>query len=39
MAGLITLSVVLALALYLCWLMLLPFVNVVLWAAVLAVVF
>src|SRR5687768_8169513 len=39
MAGLITLSVVLALALYLCWLMLLPFINVVLWATVLAVVF
>ena len=39
MAGLITLGVVLALALYLCWLMVQPFVNVVLWAAVLAVVF
>jgi predicted PurR-regulated permease PerM len=39
MAGLITLGVVLALALYLCWLMLQPFINVVLWAAVLAVVF
>lgn len=39
MAGLITLIVVLVLALYLCWLMLQPFVNVVLWAAVLAVVF
>lgn len=39
MAGLITLSVVLAIALYLCWLMLQPFVNVVLWATVLSVVF
>lgn len=39
MAGLITLGVALALALYLCWLMLQPFVNVILWAAVLAVVF
>ena len=39
MAGLITLAIVLALALYLCWLMLQPFVNVVLWAAVLSVVF
>src|SRR5687767_10864106 len=39
MAGLITLGVVLAIALYLCWLMLLPFVNVILWAAVLSVVF
>ena len=39
MAGLITLGVVLALALYLCWLMLQPFINVILWAAVLAVVF
>ena len=39
MAGLIPLGVVLALALYLCWLMLQPFVNVVLWAAVLSVVF
>ena len=39
MAGLITLGLVLALALYLCWLILQPFVNVILWAAVLAVVF
>jgi predicted PurR-regulated permease PerM len=39
MTGLITLGVVLALALYLCWLMVQPFVNVILWAAVLAVVF
>jgi predicted PurR-regulated permease PerM len=38
-AGLITLGLVLALALYLCWLILQPFVNVILWAAVLAVVF
>lgn len=39
MAGFITLLVTLAIALYLCWLMLQPFVNVVLWAAVLSVVF
>ena len=39
MAGLITLLIVLAIALYLCWRMLQPFVNVVLWATVLAVVF
>ena len=39
MAGLITLLIVLAIALYLCWQMLQPFVNVVLWATVLAVVF
>lgn len=39
MTGLITLGVVLAIALYLCWLMLQPFVNVILWAGVLAVVF
>jgi predicted PurR-regulated permease PerM len=39
MAGIITLGVVLAVALYLCWLMVQPFVNVILWAAVLAVVF
>lgn len=39
MAGLITLLIVLAIALYLCWLMVQPFVNVILWAAVLAVVF
>lgn len=30
MTGLITLGVVLAIALYLCWLMLQPFVNVIL---------
>jgi predicted PurR-regulated permease PerM len=39
MAGLITLLIVLAIALYLCWLMVQPFVNVILWAAVLSVVF
>lgn len=39
MAGLVTIAVALAVALYLCWLMLQPFVNVVLWAAVLAIVF
>jgi predicted PurR-regulated permease PerM len=39
MAGLITLGVVLLIAVYLCWLMIQPFINVVLWAAVLAVVF
>ena len=39
MAGLITLLIVLAIALYLCWQMVQPFVNVILWAAVLAVVF
>ena len=39
MAGLITLGLAVAGALYLCWLMLQPFINVVLWAAVLAVVF
>ena len=39
MTGLITLGVVLAIALYICWLMVQPFVNVILWAAVLAVVF
>ncbi len=39
MAGLITLIVVLVIALYLCWLMLQPFVNVILWAGVLTVVF
>lgn len=39
MAGWITLLVVLGIALYLCWLMVQPFVNVILWAAVLAVVF
>ena len=39
MAGFVTLLIVLALALYLCWLMLRPFLNVLLWATVLAVVF
>jgi predicted PurR-regulated permease PerM len=37
--GLVALFVVLAIALYICWLMLQPFFNVLLWAAVLAVVF
>lgn len=35
----LTLFLVVAAALYLCWLMLLPFVDVLLWAVVLAVVF
>ena len=39
MAGAITLLIVLGLALYICWLMLQPFFNVLLWAMVLAVVF
>ena len=39
MSGLITLLIVLAIALYVCWLMLQPFFKVLLWAAVLAVVF
>ena len=39
MAGTVTLLIVLGLALYVCWLMLQPFFNVLLWAAVLAVVF
>lgn len=39
MAGLVTLVVALAIVLYLCWLMVQPFVNVILWAAVLTVVF
>ncbi len=39
MAGTITLLVVLIFALYICWLMVQPFVNVILWATVLAVVF
>jgi predicted PurR-regulated permease PerM len=39
MAGLITLLVALAFALYVCWLMLQPFLNVLLWAIVLTVVF
>lgn len=39
MAGYITLFALLAIALYVCWLMLRPFFNVLLWAAVLAVIF
>lgn len=39
MAGLITLVVALTIALYLCWLMVQPFVNVILWAGVLTIVF
>ncbi|HVL68191.1 MAG TPA: AI-2E family transporter [Vicinamibacterales bacterium] len=39
MAGHITLGIIAAIALYLCWLMLQPFVNVLLWAGVLAIVF
>ena len=39
MSGLVTLVVVLAIALYLCWLMIQPFTTVILWAAVLAIVF
>src|SRR3954465_5064225 len=39
MMGFGALLVVLAFALYICWLMLQPFLNVILWAAVLAVVF
>ena len=39
MAGFVTLLIVLAIALYVCWLMLQPFFNVLLWATVLAVVF
>jgi predicted PurR-regulated permease PerM len=39
MAGMITLLIVLSLALYVCWLMLQPFFNVLLWAVVLTVVF
>ena len=39
MSGLATLLVVLAIALYICWLMLQPFFNVLLWATVLTVVF
>jgi predicted PurR-regulated permease PerM len=39
MAGLVALLLVLAIALYICWLMLQPFFNVLLWAAVLTVVF
>jgi predicted PurR-regulated permease PerM len=39
MAGFMTLFVLLAIALYVCWLIIQPFFNVLLWAAVLAVVF
>jgi predicted PurR-regulated permease PerM len=39
MPGFVALVVALVAALYLCWLMLQPFFNVLLWAAVLAVVF
>src|SRR3954452_6585589 len=39
MPGLIALLVVLVIALYVCWLMIQPFFNVLLWAAVLSVVF
>ena len=39
MAGFLTLLIVLAIAIYVCWLMLQPFFNVLLWATVLAVVF
>jgi predicted PurR-regulated permease PerM len=39
MAGFTTLLIVFAFALYVCWLMLQPFLNVILWATVLAVVF
>jgi predicted PurR-regulated permease PerM len=39
MAAFVSLLIALAIALYLCWLILQPFFNVLLWAAVLAVVF
>jgi predicted PurR-regulated permease PerM len=39
MVGHVTLVVVLAFALYICWLIVQPFVNVLLWATVLTVVF
>jgi predicted PurR-regulated permease PerM len=39
MAGIITLLIVLGFALYICWLMLQPFFNVLLWAMVLTVSF
>src|SRR6266542_2828521 len=39
MAGSVALLVVLLIALYVCWLMFQPFFNVLLWAAVLCVVF
>ena len=39
MAGFVALIAVLLIALYVCWLMFQPFLNVLMWAAVLAVVF
>ena len=39
MSGILPLVIVLAIALYVCWLMVQPFTNVILWAAVLAIVF
>src|SRR6476619_6977 len=39
MAGVVALLVVLVIALYVCWLMIQPFFNVLMWAAVLAMVF
>jgi predicted PurR-regulated permease PerM len=39
MSGFLALLVVLAFALYVCWLMVQPFLNVILWASVLTVVF
>jgi predicted PurR-regulated permease PerM len=39
MAGFVSLLIVLGIALYMCWRMLQPFFNVLLWATVLAVVF
>ena len=39
MAGVVALLAVLVIALYVCWLMIQPFVNVLMWAAVLSVVF
>ena len=39
MAGMFTLLIVLGMALYVCWRMLQPFFNVLLWAIVLTVVF
>jgi len=39
MAGAVALLVVLVIALYVCWLMIQPFFNVLMWAAVLAMVF
>ena len=39
MAGFVALIAVLLVALYVCWLMFQPFLNVLMWAAVLCVVF